>query len=246
LNLLTLDFGNSKAHAALFRHDKLVASGLVSDIESWLKEFKLTFGEVAGVLSQVKSYDHELDPFLKQGLLCERIKDYWKGQKFAGMPVHYAQSLGEDRLIQAWWTFKNFKTPTLIIDAGSFLTLDVVTSEGFLGGHILPGLKLLNEDLTQGAQLKSISFESLESQLLSTQSLPHTTEDALGGVAVAYAALIQRLVMRWGIAQVLISGGDCEKIHQMLKPQFPELELHKRADLVHYSLLEWYKRNIIG
>jgi type III pantothenate kinase len=246
MNLLTLDFGNTRAHAALFRHGKQIEIGELKDIESWLKKHQLNFGDLSGVISQVKSYSEELDPLLQYGLLCERIKDYWRGEKFAGMPVHYAHTLGEDRLIQAWWAFKNHKTPTLVIDAGSFLTIDVVTPEGFLGGHILPGFKAMGETLARGEQLQAPDWSGLGKELLSGEALPHSTPEALDSVGIAYAALIQRLLVRWGIAQVVISGGDAHKLQALLTPLTPNLPLHVRPDLVHWALLDWYQRNILG
>lgn len=246
MNLLTLDFGNTRAHAALFKHGKQAEIGVLADVDGWLKKHNLTFGEVSGVISQVKSYSEDMEPLLKQGLLCERIQDYWKGQRFAGMPVHYAQSLGEDRLIQAWWAFKNIKAPVLVIDAGTFFKIDVINPEGFQGGHILPGLKLLGENLSQGEQLRSVEFSGIEKNLLTGEALPHTTADALQSGAIAYAALIQRLLLRWGITQIVISGGDSERVEAFLRPLAPELPFQRRADLVHWALLDWYQRNIIG
>jgi len=246
LNLLTLDFGNTQAHAALFKHGRQLAVGELSAVSGWLEKFELNFGEVSAVLCQVKSYEAEMEPLLKQGLLCERVQDYWKGQRFAGMPVHYAQSLGEDRLIQAWWAFKNIKAPVLVVDAGTFFKIDVINPEGFQGGYILPGLKLLGEDLGQGEQLRSVEFAGIEKNLLTGEALPHTTADALQAGAIAYAALIQRLLLRWGITQIVISGGDSERVEAFLRPLTPELPCQRRADLVHWALLDWYQRNIIG
>ncbi len=246
MNLLTFDFGNTRAHAALFRQGELKEAGELKDVEGWLAKHQLTFGDVSGVISQVKSYDEEMEPLLKQGLLCERIKDYWRGDKFAGMPVNYAKTLGEDRLIQAYGVFKKFQTPTLVIDAGSFLTVDVVTNEGFQGGYILPGLKLLRTTLTSGAQLQEPSFKGIEPKLLTGEMLPHTTPEALEAGMLAYAALIQRLLVRWGITQVLISGGDASLVQAALKPLARELPLQLEPHLVHWSLFEWYRRNISG
>lgn len=243
--LLTLDFGNSSAHAALYRHGQQLAHGELSHVPQWLAAHKLTFGEVAGVLSQVKAYDTELKALMHQGLLIERIYDYWKGQMFAGMPVRYAQSLGEDRLIAAWWVFKEFKKPVLVIDAGSFLTVDVVNAEGFQGGFILPGVKLLGETLATGAQLAPQTFEDLKSEITTASDLPHTTADALQGAAVAYALLIQKLLVRWGIQEIILTGGNANIVAAWLKPLAHEIPLTVKSDLVHWSLHEWYRRNII-
>lgn len=243
--LLTLDFGNSAAHAALYRHGTQLAHGDVRHVSEWLQAHQLTFGEVAGVLAQVKAYDEELKDLMSRGLLVERIFDYWKGQRFAGMPVRYAQSLGEDRLITAWWAYKELKRPVLVIDAGSFLTVDVVTPEGFQGGFILPGVKLLGEALATGAQLAPQTFADLKSEILTASDLPHTTADALQGAAVAYAILVQKLLVRWGIEEVVLTGGNASVVAAWLRPLTHEIPVTLRSDLVHWALHEWYRRNIV-
>mgnify|MGYP003393644592 CR=1 FL=1 len=245
MNLLTLDFGNTNAKAALFRHGEMKESGLLADVPSWLKKHSLTFGEVQAVLAQVKPYDKELETLEHQGLLIDRIKTYWRGEKFAGLKVNYAQTLGEDRLVAAYWAKKNLTGATLLIGAGTYFTIDVV-SDGLEGGYIMPGLKLLGEDLAQGAQLQGPTFETIAKDLLTGQDLPHDTLTALNGPVIAYAALIQKLLIRWSPAQVVVSGGQCVVVEGWLKTLTPSLPLHVRPDLVHYALSDWYQRNIVG
>lgn len=243
MNLLTLDFGNSRAHAALFRHGELRESGELKDVSDWLKKHQLTFGEVQGALAQVKAYDEELRPLEEQGLLIDRVKTYWRGERFAGLKVNYAQTLGEDRLLCAYWAHKNLPGATLLLSAGTFLTIDVV-SDGLQGGHILPGINLLREDLAQGAQLAAPELSQIPQELLTGGDLPHDTSSALQSVAIAYAALIQRLLVRWSPSQIVISGGQASVLQSWVKPLAPAVTLHVRPDLVHYALLDWYQRNV--
>ena len=243
MNFITLDFGNTHAHAAFFRQGELKEFGLASEVSAWLKKHDLTVGEVQGILSQVKTHESVSADLEQQGLIIERVKDYWRGQKFAGMSVNYATTLGEDRLIQAYWAHKNLPGATLLLDAGTFFTLDVV-SNGFEGGYILPGLKLLNEDLNAGEQLSQTHFGELSRDLLTVQDLPHDTKTALTGTAIAYGALIQKTLIRYAPAQVVVSGGDSAIVASWLKILAPSLPLQLRPDLVHWALLDWYQRNI--
>lgn len=243
MNLITLDFGNSSPHAALFRRGELKEAGLASELNGWLTRHGLNLGDVQGVLCQVKAHDEVLRPLEQQGLLVDRVRDYWRGTKFAGMPVHYAATLGEDRLIAAYWAYKNLPGATLLIDAGTYLTVDVVDG-AFQGGHILPGLKLLSEDLGQGEQLQSASFESIPRDLLTGATLPQETSLALTGSAIAYGALIQRMLVRHAPAQVLVSGGDAISVASWLKVLAPATPLQLKPDLIHWALLDWYQRNI--
>ncbi len=249
MNFLTLDFGNTRAHAALFRVVKggeaeKREEGEAREVEGWFKRHGLTAGEVAAVMCQVKPHPEQLGPLLQQGLLVERVQDWWKGVKFAGMPVDYAVTLGEDRLLQAWWAFKQLPGNTLLLGAGTFLTADVVTPEGFRGGFILPGFTLTEESLGQGSQLKEAPTPEPSRGILTGEELPHTTVDALAGGMVAHVALIQRLITRWGPSQIVISGGNAPRLLNLLRKLDPSLPCQARPDLVHWALLDWYRRNI--
>jgi pantothenate kinase type III len=67
MNLLTLDLGNTHAHAALFRSSKLIESGLASDVSSWIKKHGLTMGDVQAVMSRVKKLSRNFRPSHPRG-----------------------------------------------------------------------------------------------------------------------------------------------------------------------------------
>jgi len=243
VNVLTLDFGNTHAHAALFVQHELVESGVLDDVFTWLKKRQLTYGEVSGVLCSVKNYDNELSEHLKEGLLIDGVKDYWKGQKFAGMPVHYANTLGEDRLIAAWYCFKVLKKPVLHISSGTFFTVDIIDAEGFQGGFILPGLSHQLDSLNLGAQL-SVGAVNPSPDTLTLSRAAQTTEEALQGIFISYAQLILKLTQRYNLEEILINGGAAEQTHQLIKPLLTSLKLSTQPHLNHHALYEWYRRNI--
>ena len=180
---------------------------------------------------------------MKEGLLIDRVEDYWKGQKFAGMPVNYTTTLGEDRLIAAWYCFKVLKNPVLHINSGTFFTIDIIDQDGLQGGYIIPGLGLQLEALNRGEKL---SIESIETDktVLNLSDVPHSTEQALQGIFVAYAHFIQKLTQRFNLSSLIINGGTGEKALELLKPLLPGLEISFRKDLNHHALYEWYRRNI--
>ncbi len=243
MNVLTLDFGNTSAHAALFVHHELVEAGVLADVFSWLEKRKLTYGEVSGVLSAVKSYDEELAGHLKEGLLIDRVKDYWKGQKFAGMPVNYSNTLGEDRLIAAWYCFKILKKPLLHISSGTFFTIDIIDADGFQGGFILPGLSHQLEALNRGAQL-SVTEVHPSTETLTLARAAQNTEEALQGIFVSYAQLILKLTQRHNLEEIIINGGAAEQTQRLIKPLISSLKISTQPELNHHALYEWYRRNI--
>jgi type III pantothenate kinase len=56
-------------------------------------------------------------------------------------------SLGADRLASALGALAQFTAPLIVLDFGSATTIDVITGEGFLGGAILPGVRMQMESL---------------------------------------------------------------------------------------------------
>lgn len=241
--LVTLDFGNSHPHAGLFSKTgnewKLIKVVPFSNLSGALTDSGLTPDNTNFVLSEVKNRDEELMPFLNQGYLLTRVKEYWRGRMFAGMPVNYAQTLGEDRLIQAFSLFKKFKTKTLIVDAGSYTTMDVLTEEGFKGGYIIPGLKNYFSSFDAGELLKGVERETSLNL-----DLPHDTKSAMSSSYQAFGALLHNLLDQHKIQKVFLTGGDVKYWEEILDDSRPSLEVIPEPHLVHHSLLHWFTTQI--
>ena len=61
------------------------------------------------------------------------------------------ERLGVDRWLALIAARERSKQPTVIVDAGSACTIDLLDSEGrHLGGYILPGLTAMGEALVRG------------------------------------------------------------------------------------------------
>jgi type III pantothenate kinase len=167
------------------------------------------------------------------------VKDYWRGQRFAGMPVEYSQTLGEDRLIQAFYVFKKLKSNTLLIDAGTFVTMDVVTRTGFLGGYIVPGARIYGETFQQGELLKSVPLNhSLSAEL------PHATSEAMRDGYLAFAALAQKLVIEHKLDKILITGGNSSLWEQIFDELKASEIVEVEVNLIHLALHYWMTTQI--
>ncbi|MFP5387285.1 MAG: type III pantothenate kinase, partial [Bacteriovoracia bacterium] len=113
--LITLDFGNTNPHAGLFQKAQekweLVKVVPLNELQIYLGQLGMSAHNSSVVVCEVKAREDEIQKLQEQGFLVTRVKDYWRGTKFAGMPVHYAKTLGEDRLIEAFYCYKKEKTP---------------------------------------------------------------------------------------------------------------------------------------
>ena len=137
----------------------------------------------------------------------------------SGVTNGYAkpEKLGADRwaaLVGAWHINKH---PSLVVNAGTAVTIDALDSKGaFLGGCIMPGLRVMHESLSNNAaQLKMGEGIS--------QNFPINTQDAiatgsLNAVAGAIGIMLKRLEKQCGwLPKLILSGGDANKIADALK-----------------------------
>lgn len=241
--LITLDFGNSNPHAGLFQKNQgnweLIKVVPLAELNLYLSQLEMTANNSSVVVCEVKAREEEITRLQEQGFLVTRVREYWRGTKFAGMPVNYAKTLGEDRLIEAFYCYKKHKIPTLLIDAGTFVTMDVVTETGFQGGYIIPGTKAYFEAYGKGEQLKDVALS-----LSFTQDLPHETAQAITESYSAFAALAKKLMTEHKIQKIVLTGGSTSLWEGFLKEANQSAVVEGNPHLIHWALQYWMTTQI--
>ena len=171
---------------------------------------------------------------------CPNVQWAVSAATMGGLKNSYSepQRLGVDRWLAMLAAWQERPEPALIIDAGSAITVDWLDEQGqHRGGHIVPGLRLLEQALrrgTAGVRAASIGSETV---------LPGTSTDSAvnhGVLAMAAGYLRYVLSEAWPgseSARLLLCGGD----GPALEPFLPRPALW-RADLVldglrHYARL---------
>jgi pantothenate kinase type III len=241
--LITLDFGNTHPSAGLFQKQQgqwaLIKVVPWSELSLYLTQLEMNPDNTQIVLCEVRSREEELLPFLQQGYLLTRLKDYWRGERFAGMPVQYAKTLGEDRLIIAHYLYKKKMTPTLIADAGTFLTLDIISQKGFEGGYILPGPFAYFSCFQNGEQLKQVSLK-----LDTSSELPLTTAQAMQRGYQTVAALIKELSETHLLKNLVLTGGWSSDLRELLGDFSVGVTVQLEPHLIHWALQHWMTTQI--
>lgn len=241
--LITLDFGNTHPHAGLFQKHgsswSLVKVVPWAELSLFLSQLKMTPDNSQLVLAEVKPREEELAPLLEQGFLLTRVKDYWRGERFAGMPVNYAKTLGEDRLITTHFAYKSDKTSTLIVDAGTFVTMDVVDGSGLHGGYIIPGTEAYFSVYAQGEQLKEVPIE-----IGFRPGLPHETSEAITQSYQAFASLARETIMGNGIRKVILTGGQTKLWASYFETLQGSVKVLQDEHLIHHALHHWFTTQI--
>lgn len=126
---------------------------------------------------------------------------------------HEPAQLGVDRWMAIIAARQHTRAPLLVVSAGTALTVDAVSSEGvFLGGLIVPGLRLMMRALADGTARIADGVHG------HWRAFPRNTADAVrsGAVAALCGAIGQqhtRLAAAEGTSPAcLLTGGDATAI----------------------------------
>lgn len=139
--------------------------------------------------------------------------------------VEHPDRVGLDRLAAAVAVniLRQPDRASIVVDAGSAITVDLVSSHGvFEGGAILPGFKMSAEALFGAADLLPLAL--LEPQAEAPAATGKNTEGAIRsglfwGAVGAVRELMDRMAQEHSFApQVFITGGDLRRLAEQLGP----------------------------
>ncbi len=240
---LLLDIGNSRVKMALTRPEAflgkapplrsadLTAEGLLAAFSTLLAAHHVEAKDLAGallcsVVPNVESLVFEtIAPLLSVPLHAV--------PKHIPVPLTTSyltpQTLGSDRLVEAYAARKLFPASKLIVvDLGTAITIDCVENASFLGGLILPGPSLARQALARAtAQLPEVTL----SQEMAPFSPGQSTEACIAiGLAWGLRVLVRGLVEEsrrylGGQATVVGTGGYAQSFQDLFDEVRPDLVL---------------------
>lgn len=119
------------------------------------------------------------------------------------------EEIGQDRIANAIAAQEYYGIPAIVIDMGTAVTFDIVSSKGYEGGIIAPGLAIMKKYLhDQTALLPELSEEDL---VATEGSIGKSTVHAMQlGVAIGFSGMIDALLKR--VREELQSKGEPEPI----------------------------------
>lgn len=183
--------------------------------------------------------------------VAECVRKLWSQQTIVwlrsqasccGVRIQYAepQRFGVDRLAALVAARAEFADKAVIVvDAGTAITVDVLDAAGLhRGGLIMPGLRLLNTSLMQGASQLPKNHESEDILQCAPQ---HETRLAVsagalcmvrGGVADAVEQAVQEVT---DAADIILTGGDQALLESTAFAAL-KLKLHRSESLVLHGL----------
>lgn len=140
-----------------------------------------------------------------------------------GVRIAYAEPgrLGVDRWLALIAAHRHAPGATLIVDAGTAITYDLLLADGdHLGGLILPGVRMLRETLLAGTRIPPSEHQPEPGP--ADPAWARDTAAAIAGASLqAPAALAERL---WGRLrdqagtepQLILTGGDAERLASLV------------------------------
>ena len=229
--LLVIDIGNTNLTLGIYEKNNLLEifrmeSNKSFCIENYAKEFVEKFAGFSITKIMVGSVVDELNETIKQACIkAFGITPYLFSQNSkTGVEIDTAkpQSVGADRIANAYASIKLYKAPCVIIDSGSATTFDIISSERkFFGGIIMPGIQMqfdsLNEKTSKlprlvAKDIKNVIGIDTETSMLS---------GVIRGHACAIDGLLSQVEKELGEKPTVIAtGGLSELIAKYMTKKF--------------------------
>lgn len=217
---LVIDIGNSKTKLALFRDGRIITSEQVEVLTVSLLDRMQS--EYTGITHAILCSVRELDPSIME-YLTGAFPFFLELNKSTPLPIINAYrtpaTLGMDRLAAVVGASNIFPgKDVLVIDAGTALTFDLVTSDNrYIGGNISPGLNMRFNALHHYTGSLPLVVEKDDFPVLG-----ETTEAAIvagveQGMVLEIDGFIDKIKAIYTDPEVILTGGDSKFFDKKLK-----------------------------
>ncbi|MEE4166273.1 MAG: type III pantothenate kinase [Desulfocapsaceae bacterium] len=244
--IFVIDIGNTHTVAGVFRHQKLSRRWRINtDSRMTADELAISYhnlffisatdmSEISGVIfsSVVPHLDaayvsafSTLFPSVPPAHIY-RV-DHTTVSCLIDIRLDTPSEVGADRLVNGIAAYRRFKTPCIIIDFGTAITFDCISSQGdYLGGLILPGLNIALQALFEKtAKLPQIDISIPPETVIGTSTVAAMKSGVMNGYGSMIEGLIQKIVveMKDVAAEditIIATGG----MAPLLKPYSPSIQ----------------------
>ena len=217
---LIIDAGNSRIKVALFERSRMVEFIRMAhwDLIKISRMLASAPFLESGILSAVREVPAEIMELVRHRLHPLHILAPDMPLPI-GMEYKTPETLGKDRIAAAVGAWDRFRDSNLlVIDAGTALTMDLVSEEGrFLGGNISPGMRMRFKALHEYTRQLPL-VEPLDEVPI----IGKTTEEAIRagvirGMVYEVDNYINSLKNKYNGLRVIITGGDAQRLMKKLK-----------------------------
>lgn len=253
--ILAVDIGNTQIVVGCLEGEKLISSfRLATDRSRTAEEYTLLLSGIfamRGISAEnidggiVSSVVPVLRPVFRDAM--ERITGKRPLVVGAGVKTglniktDIPSQVGSDRIVDAVAACAKYPLPIMIVDMGTSSTISVIDrKKNFLGGMIIPGLRLAVDALSaRASQLpQNISLEPPK-KMIGTNTLDCMKSGSVYGSAAMLDGLIARVERELGEAvTVVATGGNISMVAPLCRKK-----LHVEPDLLLHGLRILYEKN---
>ncbi len=214
-HILTIDIGNTRAKYAIFENEEIIETSTFDPYSDDLKDIIKKYPQIKkGILSSVGGKIKEC---------LEQLQDIEIITLSGSTPLPFKlgyenkEQIGSDRLVAvAAAMMAKPNQNSLVIDIGTCITYDIITSDNIhYGGAISPGINLrfksMNDYTEKLPLIKSSQLSATSSQFNS--AICNTTEECLisgviEGISYEFEGFIRMYSNIYENLNVFIIGGD--------------------------------------
>ncbi len=233
--VLVIDRGNDSVKGALFESGRITArwntEGAVEEIAAWAAESKPDGAAVSSVVGEWNN----LCESARRGEGVGRIVIAGHDSPWPfTLDIDSPGTAGPDRLCAAAAVADRGVNDAVIVDAGTAVTVDILSGGTFAGGAIMPGLGMMLRSLSDGTS--ALPLVRIDTDGMGKGGIPpgRDTESAIRtGVLGAWrggaANLVRLSLERFeNLPPVFLTGGDAGLIVDTISPAprlYPDLVL---------------------
>lgn len=216
--LLTIDIGNTNINFGIFQGNKIKKRFIIPTRGYSLKKLNKKLGKINIESAVICSVVPKATKVLAKDLKNFLGKPPYIIGKDTKVPIknlyRKPKQVGADRLVNAYAGVRLYGSPLIVVDFGTAITFDIISkNKQYLGGIILPGLKISLDALFQRTALLPKIHLGKPKELIGRD----TKESMLSGIVYGVAALVDDLSDRikkkvGGEALVIGTGGDINLI----------------------------------
>ncbi len=217
---LVIDIGNSAIKLALFSNSRIIELQQAENLTiSILKRIR---GKYTGIQHSILSAVRDVDPAIIDYLENE-LPHFIQLTEHTPLPIVNAYgspaTLGMDRLAAAVGANNIFPGKyVLVIDTGTALTFDLVTSDNrYIGGNISPGLKMRFKSLHHFTGSLPLCDEKDDFSVIGDTTEAAIVSGVQQGMILEIDGFIDRVKTIYHEPEIILTGGDSKFFDKKLK-----------------------------
>lgn len=210
--LLAVDIGNTKISFGIFARNRLIKKFDIATDQYNVRRLKKGLGRLPITGAIVCSVVPGKNPALKKDLTLRIGRSPFFAGEDIRVPIRNQyrtpQQVGQDRLVAAYAASELYGYPAIVIDAGTAITLDVVSrKKAYLGGMILPGLAMSLDALHQRTALLPSVKLSKPGGFIGKDTAGSILSGIVFGFGLLIEGLVKKLRLEFGKSTIAVGTG---------------------------------------